>query len=232
MSPAPRSFAGQLLASLVYQLAIFGGLLLGFAGTLHWPRAWAVIALDVVGTSAGLWVVRRDQGLIRERFKPPVQQGQPLLDRIVTIAFLAEFFAFLAFLPLDVFRWRLLPPPPSWLSALGLAMIAGSFALITLAMRANSFAAIVVRRQEERGQVVVDGGPYRYVRHPMYAGDVPLLVGIALWLGSTAGVIAALVQVATLALRIPIEEGMLRRTLPGYEEYAGRVRWRMVPFVW
>ncbi len=229
---APRSFAGQLIASLVYQLAIFGGLLLGFAGTLDWPRAWAVIALDVVGTSAGLFVVRREQGLIRERFKGPVQQGQPLADRIVTFLFLAEFFAFLALLPLDVFRWHLLPPPPFALSVVGLLLIAGSFVLITLALRANPFAAIVVRHQQEREQFVVDRGPYRFVRHPMYAGDVPLLVGIALWLGSTAGVLFALVQVATLSLRIPIEERMLRASLPGYEDYARRVRWRLVPFVW
>jgi protein-S-isoprenylcysteine O-methyltransferase Ste14 len=90
----------------------------------------------------------------------------------------------------------------------------------------------VIRHQSERGQVVVDSGPYRVVRHPMYAGLVPVLAGIPLWLGSWAGLAAASVPVGVLAARIVVEERFLRAHLDGYEEYAQRVPFRMLPRIW
>jgi protein-S-isoprenylcysteine O-methyltransferase Ste14 len=89
-----------------------------------------------------------------------------------------------------------------------------------------------VRHQEERRQVVVDRGLYAVVRHPMYAGAIPLSIGMPLWLGSYAAALAAVVPIAILVVRILVEERFLRRELPGYEEYTRKVRWRMVPGVW
>ena len=111
-------------------------------------------------------------------------------------------------------------------------MFAVGWTVIALALRVNTFAAPVERHQEERQQVVVDTGPYRIVRHPMYAGAIPLTIGMPLWLGSYAGVILAAAPIATLVLRVVAEERFLRRELRGYEEYRRRVRWRLVPLVW
>ena len=66
----------------------------------------------------------------------------------------------------------------------------------------------------------------------MYAGLLPVMIGLALWLGSSAGAIAALMPVALLAIRIVVEERFLRRSLPAYAKYAEAVRWRLVPGVW
>jgi protein-S-isoprenylcysteine O-methyltransferase Ste14 len=88
------------------------------------------------------------------------------------------------------------------------------------------------RLQSDRGQRVVDTGPYRYVRHPMYAGFIPLSVGMALWLQSYAAAIAAIVPTAIIAIRALFEEQFLVRNLPGYEEYRKRVRFRFIPYVW
>jgi len=96
----------------------------------------------------------------------------------------------------------------------------------------NPFAVSVVRLQEERMQTVIDSGVYGVVRHPMYAGTIPLLVGMSLWLESYAAAVLAIIPVSTLVLRIRIEEEFLRRELKGYEEYTKRVRYRLIPFLW
>ena len=103
---------------------------------------------------------------------------------------------------------------------------------ITLALKENAFAAPVVKHQEERHQVVVDSGVYAIVRHPMYAGGIPMMLGVALWLESSAAVLFATIPMALMAIRIRIEEQLLERELPGYDEYRHRVRFRVIPFVW
>jgi protein-S-isoprenylcysteine O-methyltransferase Ste14 len=232
MAWRPRSFAAQLVVGVLYQLAIFGGILFGVAGTLRWARAWWLMVVVLVAAVASIAGLRHDPGLLEERYKGPIQPGQPAIDRVLTLLIVAEFLAFLVLIPLDVFRLHLLPPVPDAVAWLGLALFAAGWGIMALALRANSFAAPVVRRQEERGQVVVDRGPYAIVRHPMYAGDVPMMIGLALALGSYALALAVVVVIATLVARIGVEERLLRRTLPGYEDYTRRVRWRLVPGVW
>ena len=223
----------KLVGGVLWSVVFFGALLLLPAWTLAWPRAWVFLATVLVATAVtmfGIFPSRPD--LLDERYRPAIQKGQPLADRILVLALVASFAGLVVFLPLDVFRLRLLGGPPLWLAALGLALFAAGYALIALALRENSFAAPVVRHQEERQHVVVDSGPYRVVRHPMYAGAIPLAVGMALWLGSYAGALVAALPIATLILRVVAEERFLRRALPGYEAYVRRVRWRLVPFVW
>ena len=61
---------------------------------------------------------------------------------------------------------------------------------------------------------------------------VCLILGLALWLGSTAAAVASIVPAGILALRIVVEENMLARSLPDYPAYTRRVRWRLVPGLW
>jgi protein-S-isoprenylcysteine O-methyltransferase Ste14 len=96
----------------------------------------------------------------------------------------------------------------------------------------NSFAAPVVKIQKERGHSVISTGPYRYVRHPMYAGALLFFVGMSLLLGSWWGLVPVLVLAFVFGVRVPMEEEALRTGLDGYDEYAQRVRYRLVPFVW
>jgi protein-S-isoprenylcysteine O-methyltransferase Ste14 len=101
-----------------------------------------------------------------------------------------------------------------------------------LTMRANTFASPVVKSQAARGHRVVSHGPYAVVRHPMYGGALLLIAGIPLLLGSWWGLVLALVIVLLLAVRAVMEERTLMAELPGYTDYAARVRYRMIPGVW
>jgi protein-S-isoprenylcysteine O-methyltransferase Ste14 len=190
------------------------------------------LLLGVIGVAATCSVFAIPADLFEERYKLPIQKGQPLADKIVLLAFLATFVGTVVFIPLDVFRFHLIGMPPMAVSWMGLVLFAAGWWMMTAAMVENAFAALVVRHQTERRQHVIDSGPYRVVRHPMYAAVIPLLIGMALWLGSYAAAIAAIIPITLIATRVVVEEKFLRRELSGYESYTARTRFRLVPFVW
>jgi protein-S-isoprenylcysteine O-methyltransferase Ste14 len=218
------------IAGVVFNTFFFGVMLFVPAGTIRWPRAWILLGMVFVGTAVTMSVLPAD--LLNERFKPPVQRGQPRFDQFGIFAFVGSFVAAIFFIPFDVFRLQLLRAPGSAVSIFGLALFAAGWTLITVAMRTNAFAAPVVRHQKERGHYVIDSGPYRFVRHPMYSAVIPLLVGMSLWLGSFAGAIVAIVPTILIGIRAMLEEKFLCRKLPGYAEYVTRTRFRMIPYVW
>lgn len=223
----------KLIVGVVLNVAIFGVCLFLPAGTLDWWRAWVFLGVVFVGAVVSTTTLFRvNKGLLEERFKPPVQQGQPLADKIVTVLFIAAFVGLLVFIPLDVFRFQLMAKPGTLVSSLGLILFVTGWWIMTLALTENAFAAPVVKHQKERQQTVIDSGVYGVVRHPMYAGAVPLLVGMALWLESYAAALLASVPIGVLVLRILIEEQFLRRELKGYDAYTERVRYRLIPLFW
>jgi protein-S-isoprenylcysteine O-methyltransferase Ste14 len=98
--------------------------------------------------------------------------------------------------------------------------------------RANPFLANVVKIQTERGHAVVTKGPYAFVRHPLYAAVLLLRPSAALVLGSWFGVAATTLLAGALILRTALEDRELHRRLDGYADYARRVRYRLVPWLW
>lgn len=222
----------KLIYGVVMQAALFGILLFVPARTLAWPRAWVFIGGIGIATAVTIFYLRNDQSLIKERLKGPLQKGQPLADKIVLNLFLATFGAVIVFIPLDVFRFHLMSEPGELVSLLALGLIAGGWWLIARALHENSFATAVVKYQEERHQRVIDSGVYSKVRHPMYAGAMPFILGSCLWLGSYTAALFAVVPIVMMARRIQIEERFLRQELDGYQAYAERTRYRLIPFLW
>jgi protein-S-isoprenylcysteine O-methyltransferase Ste14 len=218
--------------AMILQTAIFGLLLFVPATTLAWPRAWVFIAAIAAGTAVTVFYLRHDEGLINERLKGPLQRGQPLVDKIVLNLFLISFCGLFVFIALDVFHFHVLASPGVLGSLVGLGLIIGGWTLIALALHENSFATGVVRLQDERHQRVIDSGVYSKVRHPMYAGAVPFIIGSCLWLGSYTAALLASVPIAIIALRILLEERFLRQALEGYESYTERTRYRLIPHLW
>jgi protein-S-isoprenylcysteine O-methyltransferase Ste14 len=225
-------FVLKLTFSVVAQIALFGLLLFLPAGTSAWPRAWIYMGCMVAGTIATLIYLRKDEALINERLKAPIQKGQPLADRIVVSVLLATFAGLMAFIPADVFRFHLMRKPGALVSIAGLVLSAAGWWLVARAMHENAFAAPVVKYQKERAHRVIDSGVYATVRHPMYSGFIPFLVGTCLWLGSYAAALLSIVPIALIAARIIIEERFLRRELEGYAAYTERTPYRLIPFVW
>jgi protein-S-isoprenylcysteine O-methyltransferase Ste14 len=226
-------FIRRLIIAVAWNAFCFGGFLFLGAGTLHWPRAWVLLAVAVVATIATMVGVLRDrEDLLKERMKGIIQKGQPWIDRAVVLPFVISFGLLFWLIPGDVFRFHLLGRPSVVVSSLGLVLFVVGWWIIALSFKANAFAIPVVRYQRERQHVVVDSGVYAIVRHPMYVGVILFMIGMPLWLESYAGALVAIVPSALLVARIPIEERYLLRELAGYEQYTHRVRYRLIPFVW
>jgi hypothetical protein len=114
---------GTLILGVLFNVAPFGGLLVLPSGTLEWWRAWVFLGVVFVGTVAStLSVFRVHKDLLEERFKPPVQQGQPVADQIVVVLLIAAFVGVIVCIPLDVFRWHLMAKPGALVSSAGLVL--------------------------------------------------------------------------------------------------------------
>jgi protein-S-isoprenylcysteine O-methyltransferase Ste14 len=121
---------------------------------------------------------------------------------------------------------------PLALQTLGLALYLLSTGFIMWVFRVNSFAAPVIKVQAARDHRVISSGPYAWVRHPMYSSVMLFFFGAPLLVGSWWGVLMAPLFAVLFAVRAGIEERALVAGLPGYADYAARVRYRLVPGVW
>ena len=219
-------------AKAVLWIVLMAVLLFAAAGTLDWPGAWIFLAEFIVGGLAmTLWLARRDPGLLKERMGGLFQKAQPFWDKVFIGLIVAAWYGWLVVMALDARRWGLsyLPQPLTWAGAV---LIPIGFFVVWLTFRENSFAAPVIKLQPERGQRVIDTGPYRIVRHPMYAGASLYMIGMPLLLGSWLGLAVLPLIFAAFTVRIAIEEATLRRGLPGYGDYQARVRYRVLPGLW
>jgi len=202
------------------------------AGTLAWPQGWVFIGLfSGCSLATDIWLLRKRPALLAARMTSPLAAGQTPRDRAVMRLILAAFVGWFVLMALDArrFGWSQTPP---WAQLLGAGLVVATFWGWFRVLRANSFAATTIQLQSDRGQTVVDTGPYAVVRHPMYACDILLMLGAPLLLGSLWGLAGLAVFVPLLAVRALGEEALLRAGLPGYADYARRVRFRFAPGIW
>ena len=128
------------------------------------------------------------------------------------------------------FNWS--PEFPLWLSVVGFIFIAFGYSFAAWAFLENRFFSGVVRIQTDRGHVVCDTGPYRFVRHPGYAGNILPLFGIVLSLGSAWTLIPVAVAIIIMVIRTALEDKTLHEELPGYSDYMQRVPYRLIPGIY
>jgi protein-S-isoprenylcysteine O-methyltransferase Ste14 len=225
--------APKVIAGVVFNVAFYAVLLFVPAGTLHWWHAWVFLAVTGAVMAVAIFSILPDNsGLFSERARGVIQKGQPLWDKVLVILLVVSYVGQLVFIPLDVFRFQLVSKPSEIVSLFGLVLYIAGWWIMTLAMKVNPFAVPVVRLQEERHQRVIDTGIYAVVRHPMYAGFIPMVVGPALWLESYVAALLAIVPIVVMAVRSVLEERFLKRELKGYDAYTEKVRYRLIPFVW
>jgi|SRR5580658_9407715 protein-S-isoprenylcysteine O-methyltransferase Ste14 len=221
----------SVITSVVWFCAM-GAALFVPAGTLAWRGGWIFMGEMVLASIASVaWLAKYDPGLLKERLGAPIQKGQTSWDKVLSLALVVFWYGWMVLMALDVKRWHF-SAAPDWVTYTGAVLIPLGFLAVLRTFRENSFAAPVVRIQQERGHKVIDTGPYALVRHPMYAGAFLYVLGTPLVLGSWLGLAALPVIMGLLIIRIFIEEAALRKGLPGYAEYATRVRYRLVPGVW
>jgi protein-S-isoprenylcysteine O-methyltransferase Ste14 len=211
---------------------IMAALLFIPAGTLAWSAAWLFLAEFAVASLAiTFWLLRHNPALLAERMAPLIQRDQKMWDKALMVVLLLVWCAWFVIMGFDAVRYGW-SEMPLWSQALGALGILAAMYVIFLTMKANSFAAPVVKIQIERGHRVISDGPYAVVRHPMYGGALLLIIGTPLLLGSWWGLALTPVIVALLGARAVMEERTLARELEGYSDYAARVRYRLVPMIW
>jgi protein-S-isoprenylcysteine O-methyltransferase Ste14 len=196
------------------------------AGTFAIPAFWIYLAIMAVVFVASLTML--DKELLQERMHPG-GQPPPLGLKLFTIVMLVHFIL----AGLDRGRLHLSDTVPPWLEAVALAILAATYVVVLWTMRVNRFFSSVVRIQSDRGQFVVTTGPYAVIRHPGYLAGIVVIVvsGIALgsWLAAAFLIVTSLPGVLYRAIT---EDRVLLAQLPGYREYAARVRWRLIPGLW
>ncbi len=213
------------MVSLLVVLVGYSAIMFGCAGRWNLPWFGAVLAVQAMVMFAGWWII--DPDLMKERFHP----GAGGLDRHLRFIATPFLLASLALAGLDArYGWSS-DIPVAW-RVLGLTaqLLGGAFSIWAIGV--NRFFSPVVRIQEERGHCLVTNGPYRFIRHPGYLG---FLVGFVLWglpLGSWWSMLPAIPVILLFLRRIVIEDRFLHENLPGYPEYAERVRYRLIPGVW
>lgn len=222
----------RMVIQTAVSLVVMAAILFLASGDWGWPQGWVFLGEVALSTSAvNLWLVRHDPALLASRLSAPVQRDQRPWDRIFMLVGLLVFVSWLVLCALDArrFGWSRVP---LYAQAIGAVLIALCMIVVWQVFRFNSFAAPQVRVQIERQQRTITDGPYRVVRHPMYAGALLMFVGTPLLLGSWWGLLFVPLGGAGIGIRAVGEERMLRRELAGYEEYTRHVRFRMVPGLW
>ena len=222
---AVRSFVAFVLV-----VAFLAGLLLVPAGRMDWIEAWAfVVSYAAFLALFSLWGLLKDPELMQERGR--VSEDTKAWDRVILAVYTIFLVATFVVAGLDAGRnrWSLVPAPMKALAWLGLL---ASASIIFSSVTANTYLSRTARIQDDRGQVVVSTGPYRFVRHPMYLGITLLFACTPLALGSLWALIPGLIVGLLFVVRTSKEDQMVRAELAGYADYAKRVRFRLFPGIW
>jgi protein-S-isoprenylcysteine O-methyltransferase Ste14 len=212
------------LQSAVFLLVLAAALFVP-AGRIDVVEFWVYLAIIAAISLVSLAIL--DPDLMAERMRPGGERVGARFLPLVVVMFLHWIVA-----GLDRGRLHLGDDIPATLRIAGLVLFAASWSLFTWAMQVNRYFSSIPRIQAERGHRVIAAGPYRVVRHPGYTGALFAAIASPLALGSWLSAFIAPVALAGLVWRILAEEKLLLRELPGYADYARRVRWRLVPGVW
>ena len=199
------------------------------AGTIHFWQGWLFwlsFSISVIATT--VYLLRHDPALVERRIRAgPGAESRPS-QKVIQAINLVMFVGIVIVPGLDHrFDWSRVPAALVVVANLLMLM---AFGFILLVVRENTFAASTIT--VERGQRVISTGPYAHVRHPMYAGALPLIFAIPIVLGSWWGLLVAGISLPLLIVRILDEERALSAELVGYDNYRRAVPYRLIPLVW
>lgn len=223
--PALKRLVTLLVATAVWGLALFLS-----AGRLGWFRGWFYIGLFLACvTVTGVAMARVNPDLVNRRGMK--HSGTKRFDRFISAAYTLLVLAMAVVAGLDVVRFGWSSFGPATIYPGAALFVAGVIPILWAAI-VNPFLETTVRIQTDRDHRVVASGPYATVRHPMYVGIILQNLSAPLILGSRWAYVPAGLVVALFVLRTALEDRTLRNELPGYEEFARRTRYRLLPGIW
>ena len=219
----------KMLVFGLVELVVFGSMLFFPAGTFDYWQAWIFLAVVVLAAwIPTIYLQRKNPVVLERRMRGGPAAETRTAQKVVIAGLYLSLAAMVVVSVLDHrFGWS---PVPTAICLVGDVLVAVGLGVVVLVIIQNSYAAATV--QVEAGQKVVSTGLYGLVRHPMYTGNVIMMVGIPLALGSYWGLVFVVPALIVLASRIRDEEKMLREELKGYREYTQKVRYRLVPGMW
>jgi len=201
------------------------GTFFGSAGRWDLPLAWTCLSVYAAFMVLAQIIMPRE--LRRERMKP----APGGIDRQIRWVMLPFIVGFWVVAGLDI-RWHGSASVPHGWQILGLTGFIMSLGLALWALTQNPFFSPVVRVQTERGHHLITSGPYQFIRHPGYLGSAGSALCGALALGSWWALLPAMGVVGVLVRRTILEDRFLHSELAGYQEYARKVRYRLLPGIW
>ncbi len=211
-------------------LVMLGVFLFVSAGRLDWWWGWAYVILMAAWVIATGWaVIPRYPQLLADRLNPSKasKKWDTVLMGFVGVLALAGYV--IAGLDLRNGWTTNLPPGLQWIA---LIVAAAGYSLTVWATASNAFFSLIVRIQTERGHTVATGGPYRFIRHPSYLGQIALYLAVPIMLGSWWAGLTGVATALLILLRTALEDRTLQAELAGYKEYAAKVCYRLVPGIW
>jgi protein-S-isoprenylcysteine O-methyltransferase Ste14 len=218
---------------IVQSILIIIGFVILFvaAGTLKWVNGWIYVFLIAVSQAASWIVLAKINPQLLNARSSIVKEGTKGFDRVWLVLYPIFTFGNLVVMGFDAvrFHWSSMP---GWLTIVGVAMFIPALVTATWAMSVNKFFEWTVRIQDDRSQYVCTDGPYSVIRHPGYTGLIVSLLAYPLILGSWWGLVASFILTAIIVVRTVLEDRTLQIELPGYKEYAGKVKYRLLPFIW
>ena len=232
MAGTTRSFPMRAFVNILLATAITGLIPMIISGDWGWLEAWAYAVLLVLLAAVSRGIAgRRNPDLIADRGRMRGAKDTKPWDMVLAPLHLIGTVLILGVAGLDrAYGWSPAFSPATKIAAFVIMLLAygfGSWALVE-----NRFFAGTVGIQKERGHHVVSTGPYRFVRHPGYAGS--LLGGslIPLLLDSARAFVPAILLAIVIVVRTALEDRTLQAELPGYKEFAAKTRYRLLPGLW
>lgn len=214
-------------------MVLLAAILFISAGSMNWPMGWIYILVSVSITAFSRFIIlRRHPDLAVERAGYQSLEGVKSWDKKL-MPWVALYGPFIQVIVCGLnrrFGWT--PAVPLLWQVVGMVVLALSSLLGVWAMASNPFFSALVRIQKERGHTVISSGPYQFMRHPGYVGGIVANAAGPLALGSVWALIPGTLTSILMIIRTALEDRTLQEELDGYKEYAGRVRYRLVPGIW
>jgi protein-S-isoprenylcysteine O-methyltransferase Ste14 len=230
--PAPKITPRAILGFVVY-LFINPLILFITAGSLQWGMAWIYFGVSIFAALFGrILAHRKNPGLLTERGRYQQAEGVKPWDRVLVP--LVALYGPLATIVIAGLDWRFKWTHwfPLWVQVTALLVGVLGLVLASWAMVENRFFSAVVRIQEDRGHSVCQTGPYRWIRHPGYAGGILWYLITPFVFNAAWSFIPALISVIFTVVRTALEDQTLQVELPGYQAYTRQTRFRLLPGIW